>query len=117
MIPVHQIETRRLKTQDALDAQKTQKERNKLGQFATPGSLALDIISYANSIIPREERIRFLDPAFGTGSFYSALLQIFDNTRIAQAMGFEVDAHYAGEAEKLWAGTGLELLVEDFTNA
>ena len=34
-----------------LDAQKTQEERNKRGQFATPGVLALEMANYAYQLI------------------------------------------------------------------
>jgi predicted RNA methylase len=71
------IEASRLKVQKHLDSSKTQAERNKLGQFATPGALATDILEYARKILPADLNIRFLDPAFGTGSFYSALLKRF----------------------------------------
>jgi hypothetical protein len=38
------IESSRLQVQKHLDSSKTQAERNKLGQFATPGALAIDIL-------------------------------------------------------------------------
>jgi hypothetical protein len=39
------IETKRLALQAALDGQKSQEERNRLGQFATPTALARDILA------------------------------------------------------------------------
>jgi adenine-specific DNA-methyltransferase len=96
---------------------KTQTERNKLGQFATPTVLATDILRYAAALVPASQRIRFLDPAFGTGSFYSALLRSFPLSQIAEARGYEVDGHYGEEAKSLWAGTPLELSILDFTRA
>ena len=36
----------RLSMQQHLDAEKTQSERNKLGQFATPTALARDILQF-----------------------------------------------------------------------
>ncbi len=71
------IESSRLKAQQHLDSSKTQAERNKLGQFATPGPLAKEVLEYARKILPSNLNIRFLDPAVGTGSFYSALLKTF----------------------------------------
>ena len=44
-------EFRRKQMQDALDAQKTQKDRNVMGQFSTPYSLALDIMQYMRRLL------------------------------------------------------------------
>lgn len=109
------IEGRRRETQHRLDSVKTQAERNKLGQFATPTVLATDIIEYAKTLVSTSQQVRFLDPAFGTGSFYSALLRSFPISRIAKAWGYEIDLHYGQEARKLWANTPLELSISDFT--
>ena len=43
----HEIEADRLALQERLDQAKTQEERNKLGQFATPTDLAFDILNVA----------------------------------------------------------------------
>ena len=111
------IEDQRLETQHRLDSVKTQAERNKLGQFATPPVLATDILEYAKTLLSTSQQIRFLDPAFGTGSFYSALLRSFPFSQIAKAWGYEIDPHYGQEARKLWANTPLELCIMDFTQA
>jgi adenine-specific DNA-methyltransferase len=111
------VETQRLKTQHRLDAVKTQAERNKLGQFATPTELATDILGYARTLISSSQRIRFLDPAFGTGAFYAALLRSFPLSRIMEARGYEIDSHYGREAIKLWGDTPLKLNITDFTQA
>ncbi len=108
------IESQRLELQRQLDSVKTQSERNKLGQFATPTPLALDIFKYAKLLLPTQQ-IQFLDPAFGTGAFYSALLQIFPPYQIANASGYEIDSRYASEAIRLWANTPLKLNIGDFT--
>ena len=68
------IEGRRQTEQTRLDSLKTAAERNKWGQFATPFELALSLARYAHKTLG-EGRLRFLDPAIGTGSFYSALSQ------------------------------------------
>jgi adenine-specific DNA-methyltransferase len=108
------IEAQRLETQHRLDAVKTQAERNKLGQFATPSILATDILEYAKTLTTSSQ-IRFLDPAFGTGSFYAALLRSFPLSQIAQAWGYEIDPNYGQEAIKLWDNTPLKLNIADFT--
>jgi len=78
----------RLALQRRLDALKTQAERNKLGQFATPTALAEDIMRFARALIPLERRLRFLDPALGTGSFYAALQREFTPDAVDTAIGY-----------------------------
>lgn len=109
------LELRRLQVQAELDSGRTHAERNKLGQFATPPSLALDLLEYAYSLLPPATPVRFLDPAFGTGSFYSALLRTFEPSRIAWASGYEIDPYYGDRARELYGGTGLHLHIADFT--
>lgn len=109
------FEANRIRLQNELDAGKTQVERNRLGQFATPTSLALDILKCALTLIPEEESIHFLDPAVGTGSFFSALRTVFPARRIADALGFEVDSHYGEPAACIWRDTGFTIRLADFT--
>lgn len=112
-----EIEHQRLALQVSLDGQKTQAERNRLGQFATSTALATDILSYAASLLPSSAKVRFLDPAIGTGSFYSALLKVFPKTRIIEALGFEIDPHYGEPTAKLWKEHGLTIQLSNFTHA
>ena len=117
MRPKTPIETRRLELQQNLDAVKTQAERNRMGQFATPTALARDILGYAKRELDAETKVRFLDPAIGTGSFFSALLEEFPEERINAAVGYEIDPHYATPAAALWQSTGLDVRQADFTRA
>jgi len=87
----------RLALQARLDAAKTQAERNRLGQFATPDALAQDILEYAKTLLPDNAPIRFLDPAIGTGAFYAALRNTYPVSRIQTARGFEIDPHTASQ--------------------
>lgn len=64
-------EHRRLQTLEQLDAAKSQADRNRLGQFATPPKLAAQIVAAALALLPPRSRIRFLEPGFGTGPFSS----------------------------------------------
>jgi DNA modification methylase len=57
----------------------------------------------------------FLDPAFGTGSFFSALVDHSDSFIIEKATGIEIDSHYAIPAKKLWGNTVLDIEIGDFT--
>jgi len=117
---LHAIEDKeqeRLALQASLDAEKTQAERNRLSQFATPTALAEDILRYAATLLSPAAKVCFLDPAIGTGSFYSALLKVFPKQRIAEALGFELDPHYGTPAAQLWKDTDLKLKLADFTHA
>lgn len=109
-------EQARLALQTELDASKTQAERNSLGQFATPTALATEILTCARTLLGPTQAA-FLDPAIGTGSFYSALLRTFPPSSIERAEGYEIDPHYAEPARALWDGSGLRLHVGDFTRA
>jgi len=114
---VRRREDARLRLQERLDAAKTQAYRNRLGQFATPRELAAEIIGCVASLLPPRSKIRFLEPGFGTGPFYSALLRSVPPSRVETAVGYEVDPYYAEPAKELWKGTGLELCIRDFTGA
>lgn len=117
MIDKEKTERQRQIIQRELDSLKTQEQRNIMGQFSTPIGLANDILSHAQKLIPKHERIRFLDPAIGTGSFFSALINIFEGSRIEYATGYEIDEHYGLPARELWQGSILDYKLTDFTKA
>jgi adenine-specific DNA-methyltransferase len=112
---VDKVESQRQTLQLELDGQKTKEERNIMGQFSTPNMLANDILTHAKEIFAKRGKVRFLDPAFGTGSFYSALINAFPESRIEAATGFEIDEHYGKPALKLWEETDLNYQIADFT--
>jgi hypothetical protein len=106
----------RREAQRNLDSQKSALERNKVGQFSTPTKLALEMSKVACDYLPNSTRIRFLDPAIGTGVFFYAAKQYFGN-RIEVAKGFEIDGNIAEVAKQLWEPFGLEVHVLDFCSA
>jgi hypothetical protein len=59
--------------------------------------------------------VRFLDPAIGTGSFYSALMSTSTGRPVQSATGFEIDPHYGEPSKALWKGTPLKITLADFT--
>lgn len=91
MIDVITLEIQRQKTQIKLDGLKNQRQRNEIGQFSTPILLAKDILNHTSKFLNKNTKISFLDPAFGMGSFFSALLSTFSKKRIKRATGFEID--------------------------
>lgn len=108
-------EQERVSLQIRLDTLKSQAERNRLGQFATPTSLARDIMRFGVALLGEKKSIRFLDPALGTGSFFSALLNTVPESCIDAAKGFELDTHYGEPAREFWRDTCLDLELLDFT--
>ncbi|MBL8851712.1 MAG: Eco57I restriction-modification methylase domain-containing protein [Planctomycetaceae bacterium] len=108
------IEAERQSLQTAIDARRTASARNRLGQFATPNPLAVQIVQAANELVAGR-RVRFADPSIGTGSFFSAALEVIGRKRIAGAIGIELDAEFADSARQLWSAAGLHVVTGDFT--
>ncbi len=112
-------EEERLLVQEALDLAKTAEARNKLGQFATPGPLAREIIREAVAHLEIEHRdspVRFLDPALGTGAFWSALRTVCPDVA-ASGVGIELDPAFSDASRRLWTATGLSVNRADFTQS
>jgi adenine-specific DNA-methyltransferase len=109
------VEVARLATQSEIDDSKSRIERNRLGQFATPTAMAEDVLAFAKTFLPRKTPIRFLDPAIGTGSFYSALLKVFPKSQIKAAVGYEIDPLYAQASKRIWEHSELIVHQADFT--
>ena len=114
--PAFTYEADRLLLQTHLDGGKSSAERNKLGQFSTPTILARDIVDYALELLPKK-KINFLDPAFGTGAFYSALISATMGRNLGRCVGYEVDEYYANPARLFWNKHALDIHVSDFTQS
>src|ERR1017187_9006607 len=108
-------EQARVLLQRDLDSGRSSALRNRLGQFSTPTKLADDIVRESLRLTEPDAPIRFLDPAFGTGSFYSALLTA--TTRYSASAGFEIDDHYGNPSSEFWRASNLQLNIADFTKA
>jgi adenine-specific DNA-methyltransferase len=103
---------RKLK-QDEVDLSKPKLERNKLGQFSTPRDLADELLLYIKGLNIFDE-VNFFDPAFGMGSFYTALVKVFGAK--VNALGFELDSDYYSAAKEVWSEyTQLTVKNIDFT--
>ena len=86
-----------------------------MGQFSTPFSLAEDIVTYAHSLAARNsQRISFLEPALGSGVFFSALESNTPHNQIELATGIELDVDYAKVASSLWPDPPFEVRNADF---
>jgi adenine-specific DNA-methyltransferase len=91
------LKTEQLRRQEQaiLDISKEADERNRLGQYPTPPQLALDISQLAYEYCKNiGNKIHFLEPGFGTGAFYSALVQVLPKTKIGSAFGIELDPQF-----------------------
>lgn len=110
------IESRRMQLQTSIDKVKSIENRRRFGQYATPYELAREIMSFGLSLQNKKE-ISFLEPAFGTGAFYSALLSESDKRAktINTAIGIEVDKDFYAAANELWGHTNINLVSGDFT--
>lgn len=110
------VETRRQALQVQIDSRKSAAERNRLGQFATPNALAVEIARHVKSQLDLSENgIRFADPAIGSGSFFSAMWEVFGPSQLTSAVGVELDPAFADAARDLWSNCGLEVICGDFT--
>ncbi|MET3904895.1 hypothetical protein [Paenarthrobacter sp. 4246] len=97
----HALEAERLIGQKVLDNEKTPRERNEMGQFATPPMLADDVMEFALSEL-HAPHIDFLEPSCGSGSFLSALYRSSEGPRARQVTGVEIDERFAELASSLW---------------
>lgn len=107
----------RYQLQFQLDKEKSQEQRNVLGQFSTPYALAKDIVAYALTLLPRDMQVRLLEPACGTGVFFSALQESLGEGSLHGSLGFEIDGHYHAPSADLWRQWGVEIRCEDFLAA
>ncbi|MCL2654576.1 MAG: Eco57I restriction-modification methylase domain-containing protein [Coriobacteriia bacterium] len=107
-------EQSRQSAQLKLDSARSIDYRRRLGQFATPFDFASELASYGVSLV-HEDNIRFLEPAVGTGAFYSALLATAGAKTVENAVGLEIDQEVARAAESIWGDT-LRIMNEDFTD-
>lgn len=110
-------ERRRAAVQRRLDAGLDAAARNRAGRFSTPPGLAAAMLRMTSDTLAAGERVRLLDPALGTGVFFSAALEVLGTRRLAAALGFEIDAGIAAECRALWGGHGLTVKTGDFCSA
>lgn len=114
---VPRIEAARADFQARFDAEKPKSDRNKLGQFATPFALAKQITDFALAHASTSGPVRFLDPAFGTGAFLTALVASLKGRPLEWAKGFEVDPKLAAFSRATFRDYPFTLVHADFTNA
>jgi adenine-specific DNA-methyltransferase len=107
-------EDNRADAQEEADSRKNAEERNRLGQFSTPFPLACQIVARALKFLPPDSPLTFLEPAVGTGAFFSALLRSVNGKQISSAIGCEIDPAYGDIANSIWKPFGFQLVTRDF---
>jgi hypothetical protein len=115
--PLDRREADRQAAQQALDRPRSAGERNRLGQFATPTALALEMALLARQHLPKRGAVSFLEPGLGSGVFFYAAHKALGPRRLRSAVGFEVDPGVAAGAKRLWEDFGLCVRVQDFCTA
>jgi hypothetical protein len=88
--------------------------RSRLGQFLTPPELAIQIVEFIKTKFHPTLPINFGDPSIGTGTFFSALRQVYSPNMIGSAIGVEIDNAIASTTKRLWGGRGLTVIAKDF---
>ncbi len=117
MLKIDELESQRVEMLYDIILKKTKFDRNKYGQFATPVSLSDEIIMITLNYI-NKPKIVFLDPAMGSGTFFSSLLRANNsNVEVEKAIGFETDSEFTNLCQKIWSAYGLEIHLQDFTKA
>ena len=108
------VESLRLKQQAEIDGSRSAMERNQMGQFATPLTLAIEVVERAIRHLDSKETIRMLEPSCGTGAFFSALRIVAPTKPHFVCTGVEIDALFANAANELWSGSGVVVEHADF---
>jgi hypothetical protein len=106
----------RSKKQICVDGQKTQEQRNRMGQFSTPFLLARQIVEETLFLKEHSSHQTFIEPAMGSGVFFSALENAATNGMIADAIGVEIDPAYGAIARELWGSRPWHVVLDDFIN-
>lgn len=109
---LNEIKLWRTNLQKEIDGCHSQKERNMMGQFATPDSLACDIMKEIKSLF-HGGTVNFLEPSVGLGAFYDAFLRTFGN-QASHALAFELDHDFYEGACQLWKDYDINFRNEDF---
>jgi hypothetical protein len=109
--PKEKKETVRHEKQLGIDQSRSQQDRNILGQFSTPFPLAREIVAQTQNYL-RTETLSFLEPAVGSGVFFSALNTIASRP-VGTATGVEIDKEYAQVAQDTW-GHLYQVVHDDF---
>lgn len=112
------LEQERQRLQAELDLEKTLRQRNIYGQFATPSNLAFEVANYAMSLVG-EAPLHALEPSCGSGAFIAATLSaaVMYDKEFGAIDGIELDRRFAETARALWAPCGAVVQEGDFLDS
>lgn len=110
-------EQKRLSQQNQFMQINSLQDRKSKGQFFTPYPIAEELVEYALNFYDYESKIEFLEPAFGTGVFYSALQNKCNKS--VEFISYEVDSDLISNANGIWNDKfcKLSLFNQDFVTA
>lgn len=89
---------------------------NKQGQYFTPYNFAKEITNFVFNLMEKDTKIKYLEPAFGSGSFYNSIIDFLDSKNTKNVMGIEKDTEIYEFSRQLWDLENITLYNEDFTN-
>lgn len=115
---IQELEVLRSEQQVVIDSQKNLAERNQMGQYSTPIELAKEVTKFVLNKWSAQNpntQIRFLEPAIGTGAFYSAVRSTVDENMISDAVGIELDKSFFEASRELWKDETIRIINEDAT--
>ncbi|MCH8512536.1 MAG: N-6 DNA methylase [Kiritimatiellae bacterium] len=96
-----------------MDISKSPLERNKLGQFSTPFTLAKQMVRFGETLLPPNlSECNVLEPACGSGVFFSAFSCLGPTKH--HFTGVEIDSKYADICMNLFGNMNLTVKVQDF---
>jgi len=99
--------------QSKIDAGKSVDSRRRMGQFATPSSLAAAIVRETLKYLSGKKRFNVLEPSMGTGAFLSALFSEAGG-RVGRVCGCELDDDFHRAALSVWETGNVEIMHGDF---
>lgn len=89
---------------------------NKQGQYFTPYNLAREVTNFVLDLLDKDTKIKYLEPAFGSGSFYNSIISNLNTKNRINVVGIEKDTEIYEFSNQLWDFENLTLYNEDFTN-
>ena len=99
--------------QDSIDDSNDLVSRNKMGQYATPKTLAVEVSQYIDELQSWNYPIEVLEPALGLGVFIEAI-EFHTNIHVNEYTGVELDNDFFNVAKTLWKDYSVNLINSDF---
>lgn len=106
-------EAERLNKQAVFENESKIQTRKEKGQFFTDFEVAEELVHYGMTLV-KGNGITCLEPAFGSGSFFSAIEKKY-NQKVAKVLGYEIDRDLFEKVQNIWRQSNrLNLINNDF---